>query len=86
MLAMQPDFGQAALILFGWGVMYFVAGAPMTGDANTWAARLEQGRDKLLTSALNGIGIMPAKGGQTQLTDEEVISAVDYMIRQIKQD
>jgi cell division protein FtsW len=29
-LAMQPDFGQAALILFGWGVMYFVAGAPMT--------------------------------------------------------
>ena len=30
MLAMQPDFGQAALILFAWGVMYFVAGAPMT--------------------------------------------------------
>ena len=30
MLVMQPDFGQASLILFGWGVMYFVAGAPMT--------------------------------------------------------
>ncbi|MWD30025.1 putative lipid II flippase FtsW [Aquicoccus sp. SCR17] len=29
MLALQPDFGQAALVLFGWGVMYFVAGAPM---------------------------------------------------------
>ncbi|NBD30081.1 MAG: putative lipid II flippase FtsW [Alphaproteobacteria bacterium] len=29
LLAMQPDFGQAALILFGWGVMYFVAGAPL---------------------------------------------------------
>ena len=29
MLALQPDFGQAALILFSWGVMYFVAGAPM---------------------------------------------------------
>jgi cell division protein FtsW len=28
-LAMQPDFGQAALVLFGWGVMYFVAGAPI---------------------------------------------------------
>ena len=28
-LAMQPDFGQAALILFSWGVMYFVAGAPL---------------------------------------------------------
>ncbi|QFT62416.1 putative lipid II flippase FtsW [Roseivivax sp. THAF30] len=29
MLAMQPDFGQACLVLFGWGVMYFVGGAPM---------------------------------------------------------
>ena len=29
MLAMQPDFGQACLVLFSWGVMYFVAGAPM---------------------------------------------------------
>ena len=28
-LAMQPDFGQASLVLFGWGVVYFVAGAPM---------------------------------------------------------
>ncbi len=29
LLAMQPDFGQACLVLFGWGVMYFVAGAPL---------------------------------------------------------
>lgn len=29
-LVMQPDFGQACLILFAWGVMYFIAGAPMT--------------------------------------------------------
>jgi len=28
-LAMQPDFGQSALILFAWGVMYFVGGAPI---------------------------------------------------------
>ncbi|WP_343082232.1 putative lipid II flippase FtsW [Ostreiculturibacter nitratireducens] len=28
MLALQPDFGQAALVLFSWGVIYFVAGAP----------------------------------------------------------
>ncbi|WP_138468723.1 FtsW/RodA/SpoVE family cell cycle protein [Poseidonocella sp. HB161398] len=27
-LALQPDFGQASLIVFSWGVMYFVAGAP----------------------------------------------------------
>ncbi len=29
LLALQPDFGQACLILFAWGVMYFVGGAPM---------------------------------------------------------
>lgn len=28
-LALQPDFGQAALIVTTWGVMYFVAGAPI---------------------------------------------------------
>ena len=40
MLAMQPDFGQACLVLFGWGVMYFVAGAPITllvGDGWPWS-------------------------------------------------
>ena len=30
LLVIQPDFGQAALILFTWGVMYFVSGAAMT--------------------------------------------------------
>lgn len=28
LLAVQPDFGQACLIFFAWGVMYFVGGAP----------------------------------------------------------
>lgn len=28
-LALQPDFGQAALVIFAWMVIYFVAGAPM---------------------------------------------------------
>lgn len=28
-LAIQPDFGQSALVLFAWGVIYFVGGAPM---------------------------------------------------------
>jgi cell division protein FtsW len=29
LLALQPDFGQASLVLFSWGVMYFIAGAPI---------------------------------------------------------
>jgi len=28
-LALQPDFGQASLVLFSWGVIYYVAGAPI---------------------------------------------------------
>ena len=29
LLVLQPDFGQAALLLAAWGLMYFVAGAPI---------------------------------------------------------
>lgn len=29
LLVLQPDFGQSVLVLFGWGVMYFLAGAPI---------------------------------------------------------
>jgi cell division protein FtsW len=29
LLVIQPDFGQSVLVLFGWGVMYFVSGASM---------------------------------------------------------
>jgi cell division protein FtsW len=35
---LQPDFGQAMLVLFGWGVIYFVAGAPMLLLATVIAA------------------------------------------------
>ena len=63
-----------------------VAGAPITGDAATWAARIGQGRDKLLNSAIQGIGIMPPKGGQSQLSDAEVASAVDFLILKATQD
>lgn len=29
LLALQPDFGQASLVLFSWMVMYFIGGAPV---------------------------------------------------------
>ena len=58
-----------------------VAGAPMTGDAAGWADRIAQGRDKLVENAINGIGVMPPKGGQSQLSDEDVAAAVDFLIQ-----
>ena len=63
-----------------------VAGSPMTGDAAGWADRIAQGRDKLVDSAINGIGVMPPKGGQSQLSDADVASAVEYLIQMAKQD
>ena len=78
----EKVYQQACLLCHGAGV----AGSPMTGDTAAWSARIAQGRDKLLSNAINGIGVMPPKGGQIQLSDEEVASAVDYMIEQATQD
>ena len=57
-----------------------VAGAPTKGDSEAWAARLEKGADELYASAINGIGAMPAKGGNPNLSDEEVMAVVDYLM------
>lgn len=56
------------------------AGAPVLGEADQWSARLEKGTEELYSSAINGIGAMPAKGGNASLSDEEVQAAVDHMI------
>jgi len=63
-----------------------VAGSPMTGDAAAWADRIAQGRDKLVENAINGIGVMPPKGGQSQLSDEDVAAAVDFLIQGVSED
>lgn len=57
-----------------------VAGAPMVGDAAAWEARVAQGNDTLYAHAINGWNAMPAKGGFTYLSDDQVKAAVDYMV------
>lgn len=57
------------------------AGAPKTGDAGAWAARLKTGYDALLTSALKGKGAMAAQGGG-DYSDDEIARAVVYMANQ----
>jgi cytochrome c5 len=63
-----------------------IAGAPKTGDRGAWSARIAQGKDTLYTHAINGfagkVGVMPAKGGRADLTDDLVKQAVDHMISQ----
>ena len=51
-------------------------GAPLLSDAGAWEARVAQGKPLLVQRAVEGymgeIGIMPAKGGRLDLSDEEV--------------
>lgn len=58
------------------------AGAPKVGDAGAWSARIAQGYDTLVQHALNGIRLMPAKGGNPDLDDVEVARALVYMTNQ----
>lgn len=60
-----------------------VAGAPLIGDADAWAPRLEQGVDALYQSVFNGKGVMPPRGGSSA-SDEEIIAVVDYMVSEVQ--
>ena len=57
-------------------------GAPKL-EAAAWAGRLDKGAEAVLANAINGFtgdsGMMPAKGGRADLTDEQVQAAVEYM-------
>jgi cytochrome c5 len=61
-----------------------VAGAPKLGDKAAWEPRLAQGVDVLHKHAIEGFqgsaGVMPARGGRTDLSDDAVIAAVEYML------
>ena len=56
-------------------------GAPKLGDAQTWAPRIAQGYEVLLTSALKGKNSMGAQGGG-DYGDVEIGRAVVYMANQ----
>ena len=58
-----------------------VLGAPKLDQAD-WTARIGNGLQGLMNSALQGKGQMPARGGNPSLTDEEVQAAVNYMLDQ----
>ncbi|CAG0951655.1 Cytochrome c-555 [Methylophilaceae bacterium] len=54
-------------------------GAPKVGDKAGWAPRIAQGKDTLIQHGIKGIRMMPAKGGNPGLSDDEVAQAVIYM-------
>jgi cytochrome c5 len=65
-----------------------IAGAPKAGDKAAWGPRLAKGKDVLYDHALKGFtgtsGVMPAKGGRADLSDDLVKAAVDHMVDMTK--
>ncbi|MGH8031869.1 MAG: c-type cytochrome, partial [Luteimonas sp.] len=62
-------------------------GAPMMTAAG-FGARASKGQDTLVKHAMEGFtgtaGVMPAKGGNPALTDEQVKATVDWMLANLK--
>jgi cytochrome c5 len=54
------------------------AGAPRPGT-EAMAQRAEKGLDVLMQNALNGLNAMPARGGRSDLSDEQVQAVVEFM-------
>lgn len=64
-----------------------VAGAPKLGDKADWASRIAQGMDTLVKHAIDGYtgpdgNVMPPKGGNPALTDEQVHNTVEWIVAQ----
>ncbi len=61
-----------------------IGGAPKSGDKAAWAPRLAQGTATLYKHAIEGYqgqgGVMPAKGGRTDVSDDLVKAAVDHIV------
>lgn len=60
-------------------------GAPKITGSRFWATRLPKGIATLISHAQNGFetsqgGLMPARGGNTELTDQQVEAAVRFMV------
>ena len=57
-----------------------VAGAPMPGSELMAQRLAEKGLDGLIASSINGLNVMPPKGGRTDLSDDDMRAAVEFML------
>lgn len=60
----------------GSGIM----GAPKVGDKAAWKPRVAKGKPALYASAISGVKMMPPRGGNPGLKDDEMKALVDYMV------
>lgn len=76
----KSAYGKTCALCHGAGV----AGAPKPGDKADWGPRIAQGKETLYKHAIEGFtgakGVMPARGGNSGMSDDDVKAAVDYMV------
>lgn len=58
-----------------------VSGSPKLGDKQAWKSRIGLGINTLTKNAISGIRSMPAKGGCTTCSDDDIKSAVEYIVK-----
>jgi len=75
-------YNQACVACHGAGI----GGAPTVGQSANWSTRVAQGANVLRDHVINGYqgtaGYMPPKGGRIDLSDDEIMSAMEYMLEQ----
>jgi cytochrome c5 len=57
-----------------------VMGAPKLGDKASWGPRIAKGADSMYKNASEGLKLMPPRGGNAALKDDELKAAVDFMV------
>ncbi|MBK9117692.1 MAG: c-type cytochrome [Betaproteobacteria bacterium] len=60
-----------------------LAGSPKVGDKAAWGKIVAQGEKLAFEHAIGGIRAMPARGGNPDLTDDEVKRAVAFMVGKV---
>lgn len=53
--------------------------SPKIGDKGAWGPRIAKGYETLVDHAINGFNMMPARGGNPDLSDAEIAHAVAFM-------
>lgn len=55
-------------------------GAPILGNADQWAPRIDKGIETLVSNAIGGLNNMPAMGNCNNCSEEDIANAVEYMV------
>lgn len=74
----EQVYNETCIVCHNTGILH----APKMKDDKRWAKLVKEGLDDLVPAALAGIRHMPAKGGNPNLSDQEVANAVVWMVNE----